>query len=131
MIALLAFTRSPLGRAAMILLGLIVLIGVLWSCVAKRDREMIERANDEANVAAAKVQAETREQAAEERVADDRASRQTEKELTDAVAPVPDSAPDAARIALGCQRLRRAGARDAGLPGPCRPEGGVQASARP
>lgn len=44
---------------------------------------------------------------------------QTQKELTDAIAAIPDTVPDAQRVALGCQRLHQAGTIDADLPAVC------------
>jgi hypothetical protein len=124
MIGLLAFERTPLGRVAMIALATLVLVGALWLILKRHDRSVIRDDRAASNAAAATIQAKAQDKAASERLTDDRASRQTEQELTDAVAPVADTPPDAARVALGCARLRRAGAREADLPRGCRPAGG-------
>lgn len=54
--------------------------------------------------------------AAQQRLTDTIAVNQQEEELRDAIASTPDSAPDATRVRLGCERLRRAGQDTAGLP---------------
>lgn len=61
------------------------------------------------------------DQAANERVADAIAEAREERKLTDAIADTPDTAPDAVRVQLGCQRLRSQGTADADLPAGCGP----------
>lgn len=60
------------------------------------------------------------ELAADQRLADHVAVNAQEKELLDAIHSVPDEAPDAVRVRLGCQRLRASGAREDDLPAACR-----------
>lgn len=78
-------------------------------------------ARAEANVEAMKTNAAATEQAAEERLADAVTVTKQEEELIDAIQSTPDSAPDAVRVALGCQRLRAQGADPATLPAACGP----------
>ena len=65
--------------------------------------------------------------AANQRLTDLIAVQQRERDLRDAIASTPDSAPDAVRIQLGCQRLRAAGRDTSGIPACSRPAGGTQA----
>lgn len=116
MIALLAFTRSPLGRVAVVLLGVIVLIGVLWSCVAKRDREMIERANDKANVAAAKAERIATKAADTQRAEDQSRAAAETSELDKVIRDESRSVDDRRRDyyhRVRCQQARAAGAPQA------------------
>lgn len=64
-----------------------------------------------------------RDNADQARAADGITIIQHEQELTNAISQVPDTKPDAVRVALGCQRLRAQGAVEADLPADCRPEG--------
>jgi Tfp pilus assembly major pilin PilA len=73
------------------------------------------------NIEILKTDASAKEQAAQERAADAATNANLTKELTDAIAKAPSGAqPGPASIALNCQRLRRAGRTEAGLPEPCR-----------
>lgn len=64
------------------------------------------------------------ELAANQRLTDLVAVSQRERDLRDVVATIPDSLPDASRIALGCERLRRANPGSAAnLPAACRSPG--------
>lgn len=54
--------------------------------------------------------------AADQRITDLVALQRNEKALRDAIAGTPDGAPDAVRIQLGCERLRRA---NVALPAVC------------
>lgn len=54
--------------------------------------------------------------AAEQRLTDTIAVNEQERNLRDAIADTPDTAPDAVRIRLGCERLRRAGTDPASIP---------------
>lgn len=75
----------------------------------------------EANVEALVQDAEANAAASDARVADAIAITEQRKDLVDAIAEVPDSVPDAVRVQLGCQRLRRAGTPEADLSPACRP----------
>lgn len=54
--------------------------------------------------------------AADQRLTDTIAVSDLEKGLRDAIADTPDTAPDATRIRLGCERLRRAGQDTSRIP---------------
>lgn len=54
--------------------------------------------------------------AADQRLTDTIAVNALEKGLRDAIADTPDTAPDAVRIRLGCERLRRAGQDTSRIP---------------
>ena len=82
-----------------------------------------------ANAEAVKKAKDADEVAAVERVSDALENAKAEQELTDAIVETPDTVPDAVRVQLGCERLRRAGVSD--LPAPCRPSGSDGAEARP
>ncbi len=87
----------------------------------KAARAQADAARAEANVEAMKTNAAATDRAAEERVADAVTVTKQEEELIDAIQSTPDSAPDAVRVALGCQRLRAQGADPATLPAACGP----------
>lgn len=72
-----------------------------------------------ANTKALQIDAAAGTQASEERVADALAINETEEELLDAIADIPDEAPDAVRVRLGCQRLRAQGTSPADIPAVC------------
>jgi len=69
-----------------------------------------------ANVKALERNAAASEKASAERVSDAEEVIQIKKELEDAVAQIPDSVPDAHAVALGCERLRRAGRDTSSIP---------------
>lgn len=83
------------------------------------ERKM-ELALEKANADALREKGRADNLASEQRLADTVAINTQEKELLDAIASTPDSAPDAARIALGCERLRRSNPSGASLPASCR-----------
>lgn len=87
----------------------------------KTERKVQAAARAEANVEALKTNSRATEKAAAERVTDATEVAANEKELIDAIADTPDTAPDAVRVALGCQRLRAQGTDPADLPAACRP----------
>lgn len=77
-----------------------------------------------------KEKARADELAADRRLADTLAVGKQEKELLDAVAKAPDGVPDAARIALGCARLRQAGRDTTRIPACSGPPSGAQTHPR-
>lgn len=115
-----------LGISKRLLIGGAILLAIIAAIVAwnvwlsGHDKDVIEADRLESNLEAVKVESRAKEQAAVEKASDDLASRETEKDLKDAVSKADPSKPDAARTALNCQRLRRAGAREADLPVECR-----------
>jgi hypothetical protein len=92
----------------------------------------------DAERAAASVQALNTARTADEvagvaRVNDALEGAAQQEELTDAISTVPDTLPDDTRVALGCERLRRAGTDTAAIPactGPDRSDGAQAAPAR-
>ena len=69
-----------------------------------------------ANVETVKVDGAAKEIAANERRVDDALVNGGKEKLLDAVQSAPESAPDAARVALGCARLRAQGTDTTALP---------------
>jgi uncharacterized protein HemX len=114
--------------AAILALGV-----VMWradAISAQRDAAREALVHAEAELVLLRTDAALKETAAEERQRDTEAIAAAEKELIDAIKEVPDSQPDAVRVRLGCERLRRAGHLDADLPAVCRSGSGVEAEAR-
>lgn len=114
-----------------------IVIGALlcWPLAQCRGEQIgqlrMETAIEKANVETLRQKARADELAAAQRLTDTIAVSRQEQELRNVVAQTPDSLPDAARIALGCERLRRAhSASPAALPAVCRPPGGAQAPAQ-
>ena len=87
-------------------------------------RQAERHANDAARALANVEAMETAEQAgdaaAEDRVNDALNGERLKQELIDAISEVADSQPDAVRVALGCERLRKQGTSGADLPEVCR-----------
>ena len=84
-----------------------------------RQQALLEKANRQ--YLEQKARADTL--AANQRLTDLIAVQQRERDLRDAIASTPDSAPDAVRIRLGCERLRAAGRDTSGIPACSRPPG--------
>src|ERR1041385_7677445 len=78
-----------------------------------------------ANVETIQKDGNAKEVAANERLTDTVLTDAKHKDLLDAIQSAPDSAPDASRVAFGCQRLRQAGRDEASLPAACRPQSGA------
>lgn len=94
---------------------------MLGECDGRKvGRGQMQHAIDQANLKAQQLQHRADELTAQQRLTDTIAVSRQEEALRNAVASTPDSAPDAARIALGCQRLLAAGSRAADLPAACR-----------
>lgn len=106
-----------------------ILIYPLAECDGKKaGRQEMQLAVERANTVALEQKARADALAAAQRITDAVAVSTREKELRDAIASTPDTAPDAVRIRLGCERLLRAnGGNSATLPAVCRPAGGAQA----
>lgn len=102
------------------LVGFVVaapLFFLLGQCDGRRsERAMANAARAEANVEAVKRDQGATDKAADERVADAAVVTAKEKELVDAIADTPDTAPDAVRVRLGCERLRQQGTDIATVP---------------
>jgi hypothetical protein len=93
--------------AALLFAGIAALAWTLW--LGHHDKAVVTADRVKSNLAVTTTNAAAHEKAADERLVDDRAVATQEKEMHDAIHSVPDSAPDAARVRLGCDRLRRAG----------------------
>lgn len=123
---------SAIGIKGGIIIALALALGIAlwWSqrVAEQRDEARAALALAEAEMKLLRTDAGLKEIAAEERQADTAAVAQVEKELIDAIQEVPDEQPDAVRVRLGCERLRRAGRLDADLPAVCGLGGGSQAS---
>lgn len=121
---------SNLWRTGAIALA-IALALVMWradTISGKLDDTREALRNAEATIAVLEVDADLKDSAAIERQADNSAVSQMEKDLIDAVAKTPDSAPSAKRVALGCERLRRSEKyAEADLPAVCRSDSGTEA----
>lgn len=76
-----------------------------------------------ANVKTVETNRVARDNADLARAADSITILRHEQELSNAISQVPDTKPDAVRVALGCQRLRAQGTSEADLPADCRPAG--------
>lgn len=124
---------------ALVLIGVAaLLVSVLWikgqrdDARDERDKAQAELTQAKADLALARTDAAAKERASVERQADGVKVAAQTKELTDAIKTVPDTQPDAVRVALGCQRLRAAGrTADADLPAVCRSGDGAQARPTP
>lgn len=118
------FKTNP--RNVWLIAGLIAVISVLGGVYMKgrADNAKQERARDAIAVAeAVKSDTKANDKAAATVVRDALIRVEKEKDLTDAVADVPDSVPGPVAVRLGCERLRQAGVSVADLPA-CKPAGG-------
>jgi len=129
-VAYLQRTWQTLAVSALLILAALTL-GYAKGSSAARAKADAERAT--ANVVATTTARNADEVAAVERVDAALTIAKQKEDLTNAIASTPDTAPDAVRVALGCERLRQAGALDAGVPAICGREGagGAQAAPRP
>lgn len=123
---------SAIGLRGFIAIGAAIALALCWwgwsRAADQRDeaRASLKLAN--AEITLLKTDATLKETAAIERQNDTAAVAAAQEELLHAIAQVPDSTPDAVRVQLGCERLRRTGRIDADLPAACRSDGGSQAS---
>ena len=83
-----------------------------------------EAARALANEKALRLEKETGDTAAAERIIDALRINQSEEELIDAIADTPDTVPDPVRVRLGCERLRAQGTPAANIPAECGPGSG-------
>lgn len=117
------FRTNP--RNLIFILGLVGVIAFLAFVYAKGRSDQARREKARGAIAVAEaIKSDTKADAvataSQVRAAEVQAAK--EKELTDAVAAIPDDVPDAVAVALGCARLRDAGVSTADLPA-CRPAG--------
>lgn len=120
------------AKGVALLLAVIAVLGLLWWLRNDAYKDGVNHEHARAAAALAKANHDFLEQkaraddlAARQRLTDTIAVTQRERELRDAIASTPDTAPDAVRIRLGCERLRRAAgsAHTANLPAVCRSGG--------
>lgn len=119
------------ARAIGIKGGIIIALGLALAIALWGAASLSQRLSDtkaaltlaEGEIALLKADSALKEIAAAERQNDTAAVAQAEKELLDALNDIPDTQPDAVRVRLGCERLRRAGRLDADLPVGCRSGG--------
>jgi hypothetical protein len=110
------------------IVGALLIFPVAQCSGKKIGRQEMQLAVERANTAYLQQKARADEAAAAQRITDTIAVNRQEEALRDAIASTPDTQPDAVRIRLGCERLRRAnGGNSASLPPVCRPAGGAQA----
>lgn len=107
--------------------GVCLPLGYCRGYDAAKDKARAELAI--ANVAVQNQDKTASDAAATERVTDAIAQAKQQTELSDAVAAIPDSVPDASRVALGCARLRANGRAETSLPAACGYRGGVGSEA--
>lgn len=125
MIALVAWWKAIVGAV----LGALLIWPVAQCSGKKIGVQQMQLAVANANTKALEQKNRADALAAAQRITDTIAVSAREKALRDAIASTPDSAPDAVRIRLGCERLRHAnGSNQATLPAACRPSSGAQAS---
>lgn len=112
----------PERVAKPVLIAALVALALAGLGIAKcsYDRSIIATHDAKAGAKAAAQNDGAKDAAATERRADDRRISEQEKGLNDAIAKAPPGAPGPATVALGCERLRRQGARAADLPAACR-----------
>ncbi len=121
-----AFLSSRFAKPALIGLAILLALGALWGWGQMRyragvhdERVRAELALEQANRRFLEQKARADQLAADQRLADTVAVNRQEQELLDAIDDTPDSAPDAVRVRLGCERLRQAG-RDPSRIAACR-----------
>jgi len=128
---------SAISGARNVIVAVLAVSGpllLLGHCTgARSEKRACDAGRALATVKVERVDAAAKDAAAGERVADALVIQSNEQELIDAIEVIPDDKPDAVRVALGCERLRQAGTREAALPLVCRPAGGdgAKAGARP
>ena len=112
------------NKNARILIGATVaclLCLTLGYCRGRSDANAhCEAARALANTKALETNAVASDKAATAQVKDALRIKAHEEDLTNAISQVPDTAPDAVRVQLGCQRLRAQGTDPATLPAVCR-----------
>ena len=91
-----------------------LVIGYAQGKSAEQSRCAAERVL--ASMKALETDAAASDAAAAERLSDALQIRENEEELVNAIAQVPDTAPDATRVRLGCQRLRAQGTDTSAIP---------------
>lgn len=94
-------------RLALVFVAAALMTYPVAHCQGKRDgRAQMQLAIEQANTRFLTQKARADELAAEQRLTDQRASDDLERNLADAVANIPDSLPTARRLARACAQLR-------------------------
>lgn len=105
------------GKLILIALAAALLCFTLGYCKGQSSAtDKYRTALAEANTAALETDKAASDAAAAARVDDALAVDTMQEELSDAIKDTPDTAPDAVRVELGCQRLRAQGTDTAAIP---------------
>lgn len=108
--------------------GFIIILGLLLGlsyCQGRTDgKNTIRLENEKARNAQLERAFKAGERAAETRLADERRQLEAEKKYEEVIASAPGGRNSPASVALGCERLRRAGFGNSDLPAECRSSGG-------
>jgi hypothetical protein len=102
-------TAERVAKPLLYLIALIALAGLLWGAVAIHDRRVVNANDAQQEAKLTPVIAKAGDNAAAQRATDTIAISKTEEETHRAIHSVPDAAPAAPSVRLGCQRLRNAG----------------------
>lgn len=131
--SLITFTRSNWRILLPIALTLGLILGFyLWSAHERHvGAEGVKTQDRKAIAVAVAKNTEAHAKADTERASDTARTDTTRKDLSHAADHVQDTAPSAARVALGCERLRKQGGGRVVLPAVCRSGGAGQAKAGP
>jgi hypothetical protein len=121
MTALLAFFRTKLGIGLLIGLAVLAVAFTIYRKGVNAERARQDAAAAQAVAKAERRNAVAREKAEVRRQEDSQRITEQEKGYVDVIRNGQVGAPDAARVRLGCERLRRAGTPADRLPEPCRP----------
>lgn len=123
----------PAAQKALRIAVMVIVLGVLLLlsyCQGRSDGSNAVKLKDaEARQEQLKQEFAAGERAAETRLADERRQLEAEKTYEDVIAKAPGGRNSPASVALGCQRLRRAGYLDSELPADCRSGVGFGAEA--
>lgn len=121
-IARLIAAGVPERLAKPVLIALAVALAILAAGIGKcaYDRSIIAKHDAAISAKAAARNDAAKDAASTERRADDQRISEAQKGYDDAISKAPAGAPGPATVALGCERLRRQGARAADLPAACR-----------
>jgi hypothetical protein len=122
-------TAAKAARIA-IMLGVIALLLLLSYCQGRTDgSNSVKLADERAKSALYQRGLKAGEAAAEQRLADQRRQLKAEKKYEEVIAASPGGRNSPASVAVGCERLRRAGYSGSDLPAECGPSGGNRGKA--
>lgn len=107
-------TKVKAGLGIALVIAIVLLLAY---CSGRSDGKAgADLAREKANSKTITIDSRARENAATDRVVDAVTNLEVKKELSDAVAKLPDTMPSARRIALGCARLQRQGTDVSSIP---------------